>query len=107
MRSLMPFFEHRRDAVFPGSSPRAVVVPPARTPEQEPKRPECREEEEEQDQEAEETKAKPEGAMERHSPAVIGIRHRGGLTRGSFDSDRRALCYTCLEGKVCDPSDRG
>ena len=79
MGTLVPFFEHRRDAILPGPSPRAMmthVMTPACTPEEEAEGPEHEEEEEERDQEAQEAKAKSEWTMEGHSIAIVWIRGR-------------------------------
>ena len=81
MRPLVPLLEHRRDATFtPAISPRAMMVTPARTPEEEPEGSQREEEEQEYYQEAKETKAKAPGAVEGHSVAIIRIRQWCGLT---------------------------
>ena len=112
MCTLVPFFEHRRGAVFPVPSPwtMPVMTPsPARTPEEEAERSQRGEEEEQQDQEAEESKTEAEWVMEWTSISVaivrIGCRHRFAGRR--FDGDRRALRNARPKGEEGNARDRG
>src|SRR5688572_23340730 len=106
MRPFVPFLEHRRDAVFPVSSPRTVVMlapSPARSPEEEAERPQREEKEEKQDQEAEEPKAETKWAMEAIPIIWVGCWNR--FPGGRFDGDRRSLRYTRLEGEIGNSRD--
>ena len=109
MRTLVPFLEHRRDAVLPAPSPRTVMMSPAPawTPEQEPESSQRGKEKKEQKQETETAKPKPEWAMVGHSPAIIRIGHRRCLTRRRLDGDGRSLGNACLKSEEGDPRDRG
>src|SRR5260221_14094639 len=107
MRFLVPFFKHRRDTVFPMSSPRSVtamhVPSPTRTPEEKAEGFQHDEDQEQSKQRAETTKAisKSEWTMKRHSISITieWIWRRRGLTRRRLDGDGRTLGNASLKSK--------
>ena len=91
VRPLVPLLKHRRDTTFtpalaPRAMPTAMSPTPAWSPEEEP---ESQEDEEKTKQGSKAAKAIPksEGTMEGHSPTIVWIRHRRGLTRRRLNGD--------------------